>query len=377
MSMQPTYRPVVEPLESRELLTTGIQAYVTGGNLYVLGTPGNDFINIAETNNQISVAGAQITVGGRPVAGVDAASISKVIVYGNGGDDFINLGTVKNDATIYAGSGSDTIRCGPGNETVNSGGGFDRVFHPFNANQPVVNGTSVADIRQGQNPLCQTDAALAEAVKEGHDFSGDIHYLGNHLYNVKLHGNVPSQKVYFDGWTNNNDPVVANGEFWTVLLQRARLQSLGIDPSVQHTMTDWNAFNQNDHGRLYSIAEALYFFTGSASAFYSVGNANPQTLQADLAQGDFVIALSFSAGGSISRDGIVGNHAYAVLAVYNEAGVWKVRLYNPWGMDRDNGATLDALDKSHPAANDGVITLTWQQFTSTSNFKGFFVAAKK
>ena len=74
---------------------------------------------------------------------------------------------------------------------------------------------------------------------------------------------------------------------------------------------------------------------------------------------------------------IIGNHAYAVLAVYYDAGVWKVRLYNPWGMDRDNGGTIDAHDKSKPAANDGVITLSWSQFTNTNNFKGYFAAAKK
>jgi hypothetical protein len=38
---------------------------------------------------------------------------------------------------------------------------------------------------------------------------------------------------------------------------------------------------------------------------------------------------------------------------------------------------MDALDPSHPAANDGVITLSWQQFTNSNNFKGYFVATKK
>ena len=78
-----------------------------------------------------------------------------------------------------------------------------------------------------------------------------------------------------------------------------------------------------------------------------------------------------------SPDGVIGNHVYAVLAVFNDAGTWKVRLYNPWGTDRGTTTTIDAVDKSAPAANDGVITLTWQQFTNGANFKGFFVAARK
>src|SRR6516164_2191821 len=122
MIRKPTYRPVVEALEQRELLA-GIQAYVALGNLYVLGTPGNDFINVAQTNNQISVAGTQIAVRNSRVNSIDASSISKVIVYGYGGDDFIDLTTIKNDATIYAGAGKDMIRCGGGNVTVYDGGG--------------------------------------------------------------------------------------------------------------------------------------------------------------------------------------------------------------------------------------------------------------
>ena len=56
--------------------------------------------------------------------------------------------------------------------------------------------------------------------------------------------------------------------------------------------------------------------------------------------------------------------------------MWKVRLYNPWGMDRENG-TDDSLDKSAGASNDGVITLSWQQFVNANNFRGFYQAVKK
>jgi hypothetical protein len=375
MSVQPTYRPLLELLEQRELLS-GTQAYVSQNNLYVLGTSNSDFINIAQTNNQISVTGAQINLGYARVNSVNASSIAKVFVYSYEGNDFINLGTLKNDATIYGGAGNDIVRCGLGNDTVVAEGGFDTIFRPYDPNTPIVNGATVTDIHQGQAPVCQTAAALAEAALQGHNFANDIRYLGNHLYEVKLYGNLPTQRVSFDGWTTSNDPVTAGGEFWTVLMQRARLQALGLDPTRDYTSAEWNTWNQKTGGRLFSTGEALYDYTGSVPIYNAIGAANPQTLQSALTRGDYVLAQSHTDGGT-SADGVIANHTYAVMAVFNDAGVWKVRLYNPWGTDRENGSTMDALDKSRPAANDGIITLSWQQFTSTANFKGFFVAPAK
>ena len=168
---------------------------------------------------------------------------------------------------------------------------------------------------------------------------------------------------------------VANGEFWTVLLQRARLQGLGIDPYRESSKSDWDAANLKTKGRLYSISEALYNFTGSYASYKDLSSANPQALASALSRGEYLVAQRPSSG-SVSLDGVIRKHAYAVLGVYQENGAWKVRLYNPWGMDRENGATLDSLDRA-AAVNDGVVTLSWQQFTNTSNFKGFYQAVKK
>jgi hypothetical protein len=372
MSMQPTYRPLVESLEQRELLTSSIQAYVSGGNLYVLGTSGGDAITVSQTNNQISVAGAKI--GG--AASVNASSIANVFVYGNGGNDIINLATVKVNALVYGSTGNDTIVLGAGNDSVVNGGGFDWIYRPYNPADPIINGASAGDIHQGQTPLCQTGAALADAAAQGFNFANSIQYLGNDWYQVKLYGNLPTQRVYFDGWTNSGDQVEpASGEFWTVLMQRARLQAYGINPNESYTTNQWNAFNTQTGGRLYSVAQAIYDFTGSTSNYTPVSNANAQTLQAALARGDAVIVQSQSST-YVSSAGIIGNHAYAVLSVYEDAGTWKVRLYNPWGVDGLNGATIDALNSTQPAANDGFITLSWQQFTSSANFIGYFDAKR-
>ncbi|MBI3824300.1 MAG: hypothetical protein HY289_16660 [Planctomycetes bacterium] len=405
MSMQPSYRPAVEQLESRELLAGSINAYVLNSNLVVEGTTANDYISVSQSSDRLSVYGTQITLNGAKVAGVDAATINKVVINGFAGDDTLVASTLTKDAIIYGGDGNDKIYGGAGNDILDGGAGDDLIYggagsdhlitgvsttehdtvmggsgfnwyrRPFAAGSPFVNGQNVSDIRQGEAPVCQTDAAIAEAVQQGHNFAGDIRYLGSNVYDVKLYGNVSPQKVTYDGWTNSADPVVASGEYWTVLLQRARLQALGVDPMVQHTMTEWNALNDKTSGRLYSIGEALYAFTGSVSTYVNIGAANPQTMQSALAHGDYLVAQSRAASG-ITADGVVGNHAYAVLGVYYDAGVWKVRLYNPWGRDKDSG-TVDAFDKAHPAADDGVITLSWAQFTNSNNFKGYFAAARK
>lgn len=185
MSLQPTFRPAVESLEQRDL-PSAVQAYVSAGSLYVVGTPAADYLQIADTNHRLAVTGIPITVNNVRVNSISDSSVSKVIVYGNAGNDYIDLGSVKIDATIYGGDGNDSIRCGAGNDTVNTGAGFDRVFRPFVASQPVVNGLSPTDVRQGPNPLCQTDAALAEAVSQGVNLAADIHYQGNDVYDVRL-----------------------------------------------------------------------------------------------------------------------------------------------------------------------------------------------
>ena len=405
MSKQPTYRPHLEPLENRELLTAGILAYVQNSNLIVEGTTGNDYISVTQSAGRLSVYGTQITVGRSKVDSIDAAGIAKAYINGYAGNDTLIASSLTKDAIINGGDGNDAIYSGAGNDflfggagddlicgaagsdrilagvtasehdTVNGGSGFDFYYRPFTATAPFVNGQAVSDIRQGETPLCQTVAALAEAVQQNHSFANDIRYLGNNSYDVKLYGNLKSQSVKYDGWTNDSDPLAANGEFWTVLLQRARLQAFGIDPTVEHSRAEWTAFDQNANGRLFSTGEALYAFTGSVSSYNFINSANPQSLQASLLHGDYIVAQSGTASG-VSADGIIGNHTYAVLAIYSEAGVWKIRLFNPWGNDRENGGTLDTQDKSKPAANDGIITLTWQQFTNSANFQGYFVAKK-
>jgi hypothetical protein len=407
MSLQPsTYRPTIEPLEDRTLPATTIQASLVSGVLNVQGTDAGDYLRVTQSSGRISVYNTQITVGSTKVDSVDAAAVTKVTMNGLGGNDTLIASTVTKDATIYGGAGNDSLYGGLANDyldggagvdtiygnagndrlvsgttigerdTLLGGAGFDRFFRPTRQGSPVVNGVQATDVRQGESPLCQTLAALAEGASQGRNFATDITWLGGNQYGVKLYGNMTTQKVVFDGWTTEEDAVVSyTGEFWAVLMQRARLKALGVDPMVDHSTTQWNSINTATNGRLFSIKEALYNFTGKMPIYAVIGAATPQALQTALGRGDYLVAQSHDGGDLINSAGIVRNHAYAITRVYYEGGTWKIKLYNPWGTDRENGSTIDSLSGA-AAANDGYITLSWAQFVSTANFKGFYTATR-
>ena len=394
------YRPTLELLEQRELPAT---AQLYGSLLYVTSTAHHQFITVSESSGRLSVQGTPIHVGSRTVSSVSASQVSEVIVYATGGGDVINLRpsaatTVSKPTYIYAaggnnqvyggsgtnyivgaggynnlngGPGTDYIAGGP-TDTFHGGGGFDWYYRNFNPSDPFVGGARVSDIRQGQAPSCQADAALAEAVKQGFNFSSSIHYLGSSTYEVTLKGGAVHERVHFNGWYNTDDPIPAQpGEFWTVLMYRARLEMYGINPNRDYSTAQWNALNQSTGTKLYSVADAITTFTGRRASFGSIGYA--QTMATELARGDYLVATT-PPGGGVSADGIIYDHSYAVMSIYYQGGMWKVQLYNPWGFDSVNGKTIESL-AGGPPQNKGFITLSWQQFINSTNFQGVTRAA--
>lgn len=407
------YRPTLENLENRDLMASNLTATLANGYLYVQGTSAADFITVTQSGGRVAVKDTLINVNGTKVSSVSANSFSKVVVYGYGGNDTVvlapnNATKLLKDAYVYGGDGNDFLYGGAGNDVLygeggndtlygndgndyligglnyaerdalTGGNGFDWYYRPVAAGSPAPAGLKVGDIDQGLSPSCQSCAALAEAVKQGYDFTKDITYLGNYTYRVQLHGGYAAQTVYFNGYFNDNDPAVREGsaQFWPVLMFRARLQALGINPNAAYTTSQWNTLNQRTGGRLNSVGDALTMFTGSRSAYNDISHADPAAMQSALARGDYLVATSVPTSGYISGNGVIGNHAYAVMDVYKDGSTWKVRLYNPWGTDRDNGQTIDSQRTGARAANDGFITLTWAQFVSTSNFRGYTLASR-
>ena len=322
---QPTFRPALESLETR-VVPAVVTATLYGNYLYVQGTNADDYLQVIQSGSRLSVYNAKIYANGAYVDSVSTSTVLKVAIYGYGGNDVINASGVYEDVyasggdgndvlyggngndSLYGDSGVDTIYGGAGNDYLNGGNvpgvrdtlvggsGFDWFFRPVNPNYPVIDGLKVSDIVQGHSPSCQSVAALAEGAKQGFNFANNIRYLGNSKYLVQLKGSLSAQTVTFNGTTNDNDPspnASSPAEFWTVLMQRARLQAYNIDSSMEYSTSQWDGFNAIRGYKLYSLSQAISDFTGASISINTLGSFSPQSLQASLAQGNLFLANSY------------------------------------------------------------------------------------
>ncbi len=413
----------VTQLEGRDLPAAVLSASLISGVLKLEGTSGNDTIIIRETSGptgeSISIDGCKIAVNGQLRSAVSASAVGRVEVRALGGNDRVSLHAsayeaVSVAASLWGGSGNDVLIGGEGADTIYGnagwdtlsgyggddflyggtagiegatvaekdkffgGAGFDRYNDAFNLSQWLYNGASISDVNQQDSPTCQTLAALAAAVRAGIGFGGPkITALGNN-YSVKLYdnGNPVYETVRFDGTWSDYDPApsvdaggYSNPEFWTILMQRARMERFyGVDWARKMTSADWDAVNAAKGGTLYSTATAIRQLYGWQANWSSIGSVSAQGLATALSQGQLVIASSLNDAKQISTaTGVVSKHAYAVTSVYKTStGAWQVRLYNPWGED-GNGLPRDGV-------NDGYVTLSWTEFRA--NFDGVTFAKR-
>jgi hypothetical protein len=410
-----------QPLEPRAMMAANLTASFTSGILKIEGTERADQIYVRESNgivgSFVSVDKIKINDGGKSVSSIAAYRINKIEVRGLGGDDTIDLHRSSYDAVsissvvwggagndkIYGGTAADTLHGNAGSDTIYGmggndlltggtagvdgatvaerdklfgGDGFDRYTDGFNFNDPTYDAVYVDDVQQGASPTCATLASIASATKQGARLENNIKVLGGNRYEVNLLGKG-KQIVSFNGGFNDNDPELRDGnpDFWVILLHRARLQAYGVDVSKQYTEAQWDAFNTKSGNKLFNAGQALKDFTNWTASYTSIGSANAQKMADALGRGDYIVASSFDSAKSKGANslGIVGGHAYSVMAVYKESNTWKVRLYNPWGSDSSGGKTIDSA-AGGTAKDDGFITLTWSQFANSSNFRGYYTA---
>lgn len=406
-----------EALETRQLLSATVTATLSGGVLKVEGTNGRDTIKIRESNGlagkSISVDGVSIKSGTKALGSVNAASVNKIEVRALGGDDFVDLHVsdyqaVSINATIWGHTGNDTLIGGNGNDTLYgnagsdnlqgyggddflSGGtpgtsgatlaekdkfwggtGWDKYSDGFDFGKWVYNGTSVRDIRQQESPTCQTLATLAGAVDAGISFVGDkITYLGSHEYRVKLYefGKAVYERVTFDGTWSDNDPAPSidsngynNPEFWTILMQRARLERFyKVSWSTKMTESMWDAASKK-YGNLYNLQTAINQLHGRSTTVKSPSRLTGQQIRDRLAAGEIVVIGTPGEKKKVTRTPakLVQGHAYAIVDSYKENGVWKVKLYNPWGRDGTSDTASDTK-------TDGYVVLTLAQLQDSRN----------
>jgi hypothetical protein len=290
------------------------------------------------------------------------------VLYGGAGNDLLVGG--KGNDSLYGGPGNDTLDGGGGQDVLSGGGGFNIYNESFDLSAPFYKGEAVTDIRQSLSPTCQTLAALAAGVLAGYDFSKQIIHQGWANWTIILMQNnkwVPVN-ITFDGTWNDNDPqpaVNTNGQvlndYWTILMQRARMKLLGVDTSQPMTQAQWDQANVNTGYLLDSVGNAIYTLTGHRTQMNFVTNITPQTLKALLDSKGMAVASTFADSSLLTPGlGLVPLHAYTVSGVYLDGTPWKIQLYNPWG--------VDGIGPPADGVNDGFLTLTWAAFSQSFQY---------
>ncbi len=164
-----------DTLESRVVMASNLIASLSGGVLRIEGTEGADNITVRQTSGNLSVDGIKISYLGSQIAKVSAGSVSRIEVFGLGGNDRILLnseavsgqqaiaisaaihGGAGNDTivgtsaadTIYGNDGDDSIWGGGGNDVLRGGNGNDRLMGGEGNDQ--LHGESGNDLAWGEN----------------------------------------------------------------------------------------------------------------------------------------------------------------------------------------------------------------------------------
>jgi Ca2+-binding RTX toxin-like protein len=363
----------------------------------LLGGDGNDKLEGGQGNDQLhGMLGDDRLDGGDGNDVLDGGAGNDSL-YGDAGadqllggdhDDYLNGGGP--DDTLVGGEGTDTYRRNlsfPGLGLSGDGQTEeeDPETAPINIPQMVVGGflTGVADaddptdVDQFDTPTCAFLAALT-SVAARNDGAGDLvtaiqYDPARDLYGIPLYVGGTRTVYWVTGdWTEGRDP---GGALWVTLYQKAYLKAMGVQSrGSRGEMLDESGWRSAADGTQMPSIDyqypnvALHALTGAAYTHIAVGNASPAALRSQLGVAS---NLGFVAGAKDSgtAEGVVADHAYAVVDCYYQNGEWRVKLYNPWKHDyKAEDGTYTTLD----GADDGFVTLTWDQFVA--NFDGYTFA---
>jgi hypothetical protein len=205
-----------------------------------------------------------------------------------------------------------------------------------------------------------------------------IKVVSKGIYDVTLRGDRQTHRIAFDGRWTDNDPMPSAATtpvFASILLNRARMISFGLDPARYYAKEDFDALNARTGGRFYSASDALRQFTGRVVTTLTPARADFWTLKNQVDRGQAAVAYSYRADARTSNSaGVVGDTTYVIRRLFTDkAGRAWVELGNPLGTDRGDGALVD----NAPGAvrqNDGIVTVAWFDFQRLSNFTTLYVA---
>jgi hypothetical protein len=220
--------------------------------------------------------------------------------------------------------------------------------------QPLwLDGPDYNDIAQGLLGDCYFLAGIsALAGPDAQRLRQAVTALGDGTYAVRFYDLSADVSYYrVDGQlpTSGSQPAYAkltpDGELWVAILEKA---------FFQFRFTGANSYVYGSGGWPYEPFRAITgLSTQNDYPSNYTASALAQKIATELAAGHAVAGGTKSVGLPAY---LVGGHTYAVQSVAQEAGVWYVTVYNPWGYD--GSASYD----SNPA--DGLLKLTADVFKS-------------
>lgn len=400
-------RPALESLENRDLMA----AYLSGGNLVIAGTSGNDTVTVHDYSasyyrvnfngsNQYFLKSA-ITTGNTFFYGYEGndyfnsyvpTALRNVCYGGNGNDTLIGY---NNTDWLYGQDGDDTLYGYAGNDVLDGGNGNDKL-HGMSGNDWLYGGTgndklyggTGYDYLYGQDGNDFLDAGSSgEYVNggNGYDFNAFIVAVSGATYTDIYQGNSPTC------WLVSSISSVAR----TGVNLASRISYLGNNSYcvyMYNTSNVWSPVYVTFDGDTYSadaranpsqegeswvlITQRAYLqsrgisltnppggwasgpltaLTGRSSTTYNdpsgaVGGTHYNRIVNALNAGRNVVADTADNSADLTTNMLVAWHQYTVCAV---SGSW-VLVRNPWGYD---GGTTTYGD-----ANDGFIWLSWSNF---------------
>ncbi len=376
-------------LETLEDRTVPATVAFSNGILYATGSNAAETIRITQTASRITVEGAGY---------VAASSVRSIVVDAKGGNDYVDMRTVKVSAAIYSGDGddmvvatqsadqifagygndriwgmdgNDTISGEAGNDILFGNNGYDYLYGndgndflddgnragyefadggngmDWNADVVAVNGTRMEDVRQTGTPTCGFLSSLQGLARTGTDFTQWIRYAGNTSdgtpqYDVAFWTGSAWKwvKVNFNGNTTGNDPLaMAEGESWVILMNRAWVQFYGKNGQT------W----PHDAIRALSGRQVSYQYSVTDADFNRVTTALSQNR---------LVGMATQARPTTGL--LVATHAYTVVQTWNggNGNLW-VQVRNPWGID--GGSQIDG-------ANDALVWIPWAHVKASMNY---------
>ncbi|MBI3412214.1 MAG: hypothetical protein HY040_28115 [Planctomycetes bacterium] len=353
--------------------------------------------------------------GGNDILRIDGSITKRAFVHGGAGNDTIYGGSGRNilygddgNDVIYGGAGADLIYGGNGNDKLYGRGGNDLIYgeagddylsgdagsdylvggagnDSFRRNMLVAGQIKTEDrladgpnvstpgtdsyraVDQQRSPTCVFLASLAATANWtgthaslgtiNNDLLSRISYdSGKDQYGVRLFVNGSWQTVWVSGdWNEALDP---GGQLWVTLYQKAYLKAMGVTfQAADGSYLSVDQWHSTTGKPWQNTANALTALTGQKATFMPTSGALPADLRRLIQAGKKMVANT----NLTVESRIVADHAYMVMDVYQDSGGWKLRLYNPWGHDGPLAST--------DGADEGIIIITWAEFTA--NFFGY------